>query len=130
MPSQIQMETKDVASRPHELQVLVDNSFASVDPTLVNSWNNARMGKNVWGAPGKRCHEVASSAFIVHSVGEPSTGISMTVQLSTLFYTVGIRRVRGNDETKDDPPPRVDLHTPVDYTDMPPLEDEDALSLD
>ena len=58
--------------------------------------------------------------------GPPSTGMSVTVELAGHLVSQDVLRAsRTGDEPKDDHPPRVDLHTPVDYSDMPPLEDED-----
>lgn len=135
------MEAKDLELRPPVLQELLDNPFAFLDPKLVNIWNNARMSKDEWSAPCRRCHEFSSSNLtecterIQWSLGGPSAGMSMTVHLVTRFYPAGVRVVfvrplPNNDETKDDPPPRIDLHTPVDYSDLPELEDGDALALD
>lgn len=69
-------------------------------------------------------------------IGAPSTGISRVVRMTPWVYPMGALGIFGNDETKNDPPPRIDPlprvnpRTPVDYSDLPELEDGDALALD
>ena len=81
-------------------------------------------------------NQLQRSGRYQHCIGAPSTGISRTVRLSVWFYPMDAHGVFGNDETKNDPPPRIDPlpyinpRTPVDLSDLPSLEDEDALALD